>query len=123
MLVGAVGFAVDAGILTALNATSHLNLYVCRLFSFSAATLVTWYLNRRFVFTLATTRAPGYQYARYLLVQTGGALINLLVFYGLIRWNSQLRGIPVLPLMVGAAFGLVFNFSASRIWAFREDRE
>ncbi len=122
--VGGAGFVVDASILTILSQVLGVNIYESRVISFSAATLATWFLNRTFVFQrqALSPRSRSAEYVRYLLVQTGGALLNLAVFSVLIEWIPPLRFYPVVPLAAGAAVGLVFNFTGSRYWVFARDK-
>ncbi|HYD80942.1 MAG TPA: GtrA family protein [Paucimonas sp.] len=120
-VVGGFGFAVDGGILTLLSQRFGIDIYVSRGISFSIATVATWLLNRRLVFKMETAGATpkGREYGRYLLVQTGGALLNLGVFSALIRAYPSLHAIPVVPLAVGAVFGLALNYSGARFWVFK----
>jgi putative flippase GtrA len=122
--VGGVGFAIDAGVLTVMMKLLGQNLYVSRLLSFSCASLATWLLNRSLTFRTATRNVDisSSEYARYVTVQIIGALINLLVFVLLVRLHPALSDIPVIPLAVGAVFGLLVNFAGTRFWVY-PDRE
>lgn len=121
-LVGAIGFAVDGGILTLLSQRFAVNIYLSRLFSFAIATITTWLLNRTFVFKAQELDAQKkrQEYGKYLLVQIGGALLNLGIFSALIKVLPSLQTIPVVPLAVGAVFGMLFNYSGSRFWVFKK---
>lgn len=92
--------------------------YGARAISFSTAVTVTWYVNRRWVFERMTVRMSGREYASYLLVQIIGAAINLSVFIAAIEFVPSLAKLPVIPLALGAAVALVFNFSASSKFVF-----
>jgi putative flippase GtrA len=120
-VVGGVGFLVDGGILTLLSLVAHTNMYLARGASFSLATLATWLLNRTFVFQAEPWfgRRRGIEYAKYLTVQIAGALVNLGVFAALIATDARLQVLPILPLAIGAAFGMVVNFCGARYWVFR----
>jgi putative flippase GtrA len=123
--IGAVGFCVDGGILTALVESGTMNPYSARLVSFPIAVLVTWALNRQFAFSsfAASTKARTAEYGRYFSVQAVGATANLLV-YGLclFLWPS-LGTWPVVPLAIGAVVGLVINFAGSKLWVFGPHRK
>ncbi|HEY0847586.1 MAG TPA: GtrA family protein [Noviherbaspirillum sp.] len=121
-LVGAIGFAVDGGILTLLSQRFGVNIYLSRLFSFTTATLTTWILNRTLVFKVQQLDAEKKrrEYGRYLLVQIGGALLNLGIFSAMINAAPALESLPVVPLAVGAVFGMLFNYSGSRYWVFKK---
>lgn len=117
ILVGAMGFVVDAAVLTVLSQVFGLNLYVSRLFSFVVACLATWLLNRAFVFASTSDRKR--EYGRYFVVQSGGALLNLGVFSVLVALLPPLQKLPVVPLAIASAVALFFNFAGSRLWVFR----
>lgn len=119
-LVGAVGFLVDAGILTSLMTGCDFGPYAARAISFTAAVTTTWYLNRRWVFNRQAVQLSGREYFSYVTVQVIGATINLLVFVAAIELVEALRNIPVIPLALGAGVALLFNFGASSRFVFAE---
>ena len=124
IVIGGIGFCVDGGLLTLLAQLYQLDVYLARVLSFSVATLVTWRLNRVFVFADAVgpeTRKSA-EYGRYLIVQTGAAMANLLAFSALIAIYSPIKAMPIVPLFFGAIFGMVFNFSGARYWVFVKRR-
>ena len=112
MLVGIVGFGVDATVLSLLVHAWHLPHYTARALSFGMAVSVTWYLNRRFTFS--STGHAGREYRGYFLAQLVGAIINLGTYATTIELIPRLARVPVIPLAVGAAFALAFNYSAAR---------
>jgi putative flippase GtrA len=118
--VGGVGFLVDASILTLLSQYYGLNIYLARVVSFSSATMATWVLNRKIVFRqeVDPDRPKSEEYARYLLVQTTGGGVNLLIFTLLIMVTPSLESYPIIPLAVGAIFGLAINFTGVRYWVY-----
>lgn len=121
-VVGAIGFLVDASILTLMSRGVGVDLYLSRVLSFAAATILTWILNRSLVFKVKSTliSKSKSEYGRYLLVQIGGALMNLAVFALVIEFYPLLHEFPVAPLAVGAIFGLMFNYLGSRHWVFKK---
>lgn len=120
VLIGGIGFVVDASILTTLSVSLSVNIYISRLISFSSATLVTWLLNRTYTFKqqVAPNARKLDEYRRYIVIQIGGGLINLLVFSILILIRPDWSSIPILPLAIGAVFGLIFNFTGTRFWVY-----
>lgn len=117
-VVGAVGFLIDASILTVLMNGFGLGPYAARAVSFSTAVTITWYLNRRWVFDRNTVPMSRREYSLYVLVQVVGATINLGVFVAVIQWVPSLAQVPVIPLAVGALAALLFNFGASSRFVF-----
>lgn len=121
VIIGAIGFVIDATILTLLLHSSDLTLLSSRIFSFSGATFVTWLLNRTYTFKLNTKKTiyKGLEYLKYISVQLFGALLNLLVFITIIWLQPDLISIPVIPLAIGAFFGLLFNYLATYYWVYK----
>ncbi len=118
-LVGAIGFLVDGGVLTFLSQSLGVNIYLARLVSFGLATIVTWYLNRRYSFRSANQGLHRrVEYLRYLTVQIGGALLNLCVFSVAVYLYRWMEAYPIVPLALGAVVGLIFNFTLSSMWVF-----
>lgn len=114
--VGALGFAIDASILTALVSGFGWSHYAARAVSFAAAVTATWLCNRSWVFQ--KTRDTRKEYGTYLLTQVVGATINLGGFALLIELMPSLAQIPVVPLAGGGILALLFNFFAARRWVF-----
>ena len=119
-IVGAIGFLIDAGILTVLMTGYGLDHYTARAISFTVAVTSTWYLNRRWVFDRAATPMSRQEYLSYVVVQVIGAAINLLVFVVAIELFAELARVPVIPLAMGAALALLFNFGASSRFVFSD---
>ncbi|WP_239187484.1 GtrA family protein [Candidatus Nitrotoga sp. HW29] len=120
-VVGAVGFVVDAFLLTVLTIQFGWDVLPSRTGSFACATVVTWSLNRMFTFSRPVSREPQArkkEYFLYLTVQVVGAALNFVVFFALIEWNPVLRQMPIIPLAGGAVIALVFNFTMSRKFVF-----
>ncbi|NNF52668.1 MAG: GtrA family protein [Gammaproteobacteria bacterium] len=118
--IGSIGFLIDASILTLLVNAGGMGVVKARAISFAFAVTATWYLNRKWTFTVSERASKGSEYARYLAVQTIGAAINLAVYLVVLHIYPVLAGIPVIPLAMGSAVALAFNFIASRYWVFKE---
>ncbi len=117
-VIGSVGFLVDAAVLTGLVSALDWGLYEARAVSFSLAVSVTWYLNRRYTFADRISADRKREYARYVAIQIVGALINLGVYVTVARAAPAFAAYPVIPLAAGSAVAMVFNFMASRRFAF-----
>ena len=112
--VGAVGFLIDATVLSVLVLGLAWSSYTARLASFGAAVSVTWLLNRLWTFRHRATSDRKKEYSRYFLVQSGGALLNCGVFAAAIALHPPLAHYPVVPLAFGSAVAMLFNFGLSR---------
>lgn len=118
LLVGTLGFAVDAGILVALSALC-VSASTARPCSFLVAVTVTWYLNRTYTFHhLATKHRLATEWLRYLITGSSGAAVNLLVFYALL-WSAPGAIHPLIALASGSIAALLFNFLGAKHFAFR----
>ena len=82
--------------------------------------MATWVLNRKVVFRqeVDPDRSKSEEYARYLFVQITGGGVNLLIFTLLIMVVPSLNSHPIVPLAVGAIFGLAVNFTGVRYWVY-----
>lgn len=117
VLVGIVGFAIDAGLLTWLMSLKQ-GLILSRFVSFGCAVTATWLLNRNWSFKSLQLRHGQRSYFTYLGIQVAGAAINLTLFAALVwAWPVWLAW-PVVPLALAACVSLLFNFLASRRLAF-----
>jgi putative flippase GtrA len=114
MVVGGVGFVVDASVLTVLVSFGNMGLYSSRAVSFLLAVSVTWYMNRVWTFQTTDNKRHRQEYVRYILVQVVGALINLGIYVYCIETIPKMADYPVLPLMIGAVVALMFNYLFSR---------
>lgn len=119
IIVGAIGFFVDGGFLTLFHSIFDFSLLYARLCSFSAAVTVTWYLNRQHTFADSKDVHAAHEWGRYAVVNSIGALLNLGIFFWLIYSFSILATWPIIPLAIAASIALIFNFFASRHFAFR----
>lgn len=117
-VVGAVGFAVDAGVLQLLVAAAAWSPFAARALSFPVALTSTFILNRIWTFQglrMSTARA----YGAYGAIQLVGALINLLVFSICVLLAPSLYERPVIALAIGAGVAMLFNFYTSKRLVFR----
>ena len=107
-LAGAIGFAVDAGVLSAGLALG-LGPGAARAPSFLAAVLTTWGINRRLTFE---TRAAASlrEFGAYLAAMSLGLSINLAVYLACV-WI----GVPAVAALVPATgAGMLANYLGAR---------
>ena len=123
VVVGGIGFVIDASILAILVHGYSWGDYTARLVSFAVAVTATWYLNRSYVFSARKTLDRRSEYSRYLAVQLIGMAINFLVYSLCIATVEIMDQWPVLALAVGSAVALFFNFLGARLFVFRGDSD
>jgi putative flippase GtrA len=112
-VVGGVGFAIEAILMTALTQFAGWSVWYARIPSFTTAVLATWLLNRSHTFAGRGLERRSTEALLYGAIQLCGAGINLAIFaLCLISW-PQLQRLPIVPLAIGAAGGFVFNYAAS----------
>ncbi|HVJ28948.1 MAG TPA: GtrA family protein [Gammaproteobacteria bacterium] len=116
VVVGSLGFIIDATVLSLLVHVWDWHPYAARALSFPPAVTVTWFCNRRWVFS--RTPDPAREYGAYFSVQAVGAGINFGVYALLLALVPTLERVPLVPLVAGSALALVFNYSAARRWVF-----
>ncbi len=121
IIVGAIGFLVDGGILTFLHGLFDFSLLHARLCSFSAAVTLTWYLNRQHTFADSKDVHAVQEWGRYAIVNSIGALLNLGIFLWLVYRFNFLASWPIIPLAIASSVALTVNFFASRHLAFRHN--
>ncbi len=113
VFAGAVGFVVDAAVLTFSVSVLGLEPVAGRVPSFLAAVVTTWLLNRRYSFR--TSRAPSLrEFATYLSAMALGLAANFAVFAGVIRLSLFAADLPILALVPATLSGMVINFLTSR---------
>ena len=119
VLVGGVGFLIEAALLTALVREAHWVAWHGRLITFPLAVTATWWLNRRYAFRGTRNAAGRAEYAAYFAIQLGGAALNFGVFALCLRLEPALGDWPAVPLAVGGIAGLLFNFAVARTVLYR----
>jgi putative flippase GtrA len=123
LVVGGIGFIVDALILMTLIHLLDMNPYLARVFSFSGAVTVTWLLNRIWTFSRTMTVKKGSEYTRYIMVQTCGWLINFSVYAFCLTISTIMIAFPVLALAVGSLTAATFNFLGARHFVFTGNKQ
>lgn len=121
-IVGAIGFAIEAVLLTALVKFVNWTPLQARIPSFLIAVMTTWWLNRQHTFAGRGLERRSVEGFFYIAIQACGALINLAIFGACLHFTPGLAKIPVLPLGIGAAAGFVFNFVSSNAALYSQAR-
>jgi len=88
-----------------------------RLVSFLGAATFTWYMNRKFTFQ-SRNRDLLREWCHFLLVNSGGGLVNLVTYAVLIGLVPLVQAFPVIGVAVGSLAGLLFNFTLSHRFVF-----
>ena len=121
-LVGMTISVIDAGLLYLLKDLPGMNVYLARIFSYGAAMVAGYLLNRYFTFHhVDFSRKLLDQLLRFLSVHSLGGLINFGVFSLVVYWgdHAELQAVwhrlmPLLGVWLGGLVGMTFNFLVSR---------
>ncbi len=116
--VGALGFAIDAGILWLLVYPLEMPPVVSRAISFFVTICVTFVGNARYTFSVSVR---GASMPRYVAIQCAGALINFVTYTWMVL-QGPLQGRPLLALVVGSALASTHNFLMMRRFVFNGTR-
>ena len=117
-VIGTIGFMVDASVLYVAMTFGGAGFFLGRLISYLVAATTTWYLNRRFTFRDKAGQERIKQWMRFLLVNTGGGIINYGLYSILILSSAFFREWPVAAVALGSIAGLAANFTASKFLVF-----
>jgi len=116
--IGVIGFGVDAGVLQAAISFFAASPYSARVASYLAAATTTWWLNRNLTFRESLHVQPARQWARFLVVNLTGGIVNYATFAVLVATVPLVTLHPVLGVAAGSLAGLIFNFLLSKKFAF-----
>jgi putative flippase GtrA len=123
LIIGTVGFFIDAGITNALVSGLGVPPLLARPPAFAIVTLINFALNRVFTFGAGDTSWL-VALARYVLVCLGGLVVNYSIYAGCLALAASfdIAVTPfVLTLFVAAGTGtaMVVTFAGFRGYAFR----
>ena len=118
LMVGAVGFIVDAGLVSMQVHILGIGPYVARGPSFAAAVTVTWMLNRAHTFKGLERHSAGTAYRRYVLAQMVGGLANLGVYAAAIGVIAICARYPEIAVALASGSALVVNYALARLFVF-----
>lgn len=125
---GGIGFVIDVGTLTLLNAGFGVNPYVARVFAIAVAMVSTWLINRRWTWKVhektTDARAVVAEGVRYVTVAVGAALVNYAV-YAATLWLLLTAGLgpedalPPASAVVGSGVAMFVSYYGYSRFAFR----
>lgn len=118
-VVGAVAFCVNAVLVEILAAVS--GPVWAQLVAFPVAATVAWLLNRRYTFGASGLTLSG-EWARYILANATGWLINNSTYLALVLKIPLVATYPIIAVAVGSLSGLAANYLFSRQLVFKKER-
>lgn len=111
-MVGAIGFVVDGGILTLLTHLLSMGPIRSRVFSFSAAMLTTWLVNRTWAFRDRSQANVWREFTAYASTQLLGLAVNFGLYTCLILYTAPPFDYPLPALCIATSASLTVNFVA-----------
>ena len=115
--VGTAGFLVDTATVYALRGS--LGLYGAGMAAYVVAASVTWILNRVWTFRGLGSGPVHRQWARFLVVNLGGLVLNRGTYALLVTFVPLCAEQPVYATAAGAIAGMFVNFALNRTMVFR----
>lgn len=114
--VGVLGFVVDAATLLAM--LQFLPEGVARFVAFCVAVTFTYMANRWFTFD--AKGQPGFirSYVKFIIANSGGGLVNLVVSTTALKLDGPLISHPVIAVGLGSIAGMLINYTLSRRFVF-----
>ncbi|MFT5510303.1 MAG: putative flippase GtrA [Hyphomicrobiaceae bacterium] len=112
---GLAALAVDAAVLTLLTEWLVLSPYVARLFSISAAMVVSWQINRRVTFAVRTPSSLA-EFTRFAAVSWIAQTVNYTVFAViLLIWPDTS---PLIALVAASLVAMFVSYTGFRFGVF-----
>ncbi|SHK20292.1 Putative flippase GtrA (transmembrane translocase of bactoprenol-linked glucose) [Shimia gijangensis] len=119
LIVGAVGFLVDAGLLFLLTSMGG-DPYLTRILSFSVAVVVTWAGSQYWTFSDQKTGSISARFLKYFGIQSFGMAVNYLTFAAVLWVLSPTPLNAVLATMAGSLIALAVNFAGVSKYVFKD---
>ena len=119
-VVGAAGYVVNAAALGIVHHLLALNYYASYVPAFLIAVTFTWWGNRILTFREHSARANLLtEWAKFVAANLVGFCANYALYASFLRFAPAPGNNPFLAQAAGTLFGLVFNFTLSKRFVFR----
>lgn len=125
VVVGAVNFLVDFGVLTLLTGVFGMLVAPANIISYSCGIINSFFLNRYWTFKIKH-KFISVHFAKFVLVNLVSLSVNTLAVWVLIDLyglSSGLFGVENLyAKLIAAIFSVSVNFAGNKLLVFREDK-
>jgi len=118
--VGTAGFLLDASIVWAFTQFTNITPIWAKLIAFPFAVTLTWLLNRNSTFKDRKQTNYIKEWAKYIQVNSFGAITNNVSFIILVAKIDYLYQQPIIAVALGSIIGMTFNYVGSKIWVFQK---
>ncbi len=120
IVVGSIGFLVDAGILLVLTDWFGTSPLLARVPSFFVAVICTWLLHRNWTFKgRSKARSPLTEFMTYLSTQLLGIAVNYGVFAGLVLSGPIFSTRPILALALASLSAMALTYTLAHKVVFK----
>ncbi len=132
LMVGGLGFLVDAGTLFIFTSLLHFPDLIAQVFSFTAAIISNFTWNRYWTYPDSRTKPIRRQLTQFTLVNLAGLAIRTIIFAGVLEPYRRLAASQTLVTIspaVLARYGalatavcvvLLWNFFVNRYWTYND---
>lgn len=132
LLVGASGFVVDASVFFVLTSLLRVPDLVAQVFSFAAAVVSNFTLNRYWTYPESRTKSIRRQMTQFTLVNLAGLAIRSLIFLVVLDPYRRLAALQTLvriepaflaryaALATAVTVVLLWNFFVNRYWTYND---
>ena len=122
-LVGGSGFLVDLSTLLFFHEFIQLDLLVSRVLAFIAAVTSNWFLNRIFTFShIPKSAKKAHEWLRFFISALLAAIPNIGIFYFLMQFLPESRGMIVFAMSCGILAGYYSNYRLATAWVFNLEK-
>lgn len=120
-IIGSVGLIIDTAVLYALKPL--LGLFVSRGFSFLAAAITTWFLNKTFTFKRRKSALAVYrEFIAYIVLMLVGGTANFATYTWLVFSYENVQNNPFIGVAAGSLAGMLLNYSTSKFFLFTRNQ-
>jgi putative flippase GtrA len=117
LAAGLVALVVDALILTVLTEALALSPFIARIFSISVAMVVSWQINRRVTFAVATSPTLA-EFVRFATVSWAAQAVNYALFAALLLLRPETW--PVTALVAASLVAMFVSYAGFRFGVFHK---
>lgn len=119
-LVGGTGFFVNEAALYCVLRLARLDKYSAWLAAFLVAVTFTWWGNRTLTFRdRAAQKGLFAEWGAFVIANSLGAIANFAVYFTLVTFAGSPLNNPLVAVAAGTLIGLVFNYTTSQRFVFR----
>lgn len=119
LLVGHVGFQIDALVTLLLTQEGGVDARVSRIPAFLIASVATYALNRYWTFGVSRAQGKFFRgWVAYLVATSVGALCNYMAYAAVVTWHGDGFWDQLAALVAGSFAGLAVSYFANSRFVF-----